>query len=250
MSLLLGCKYPAVESSTLEFKQQFTNAALTNYRKCVSAFANTNGGLLVFGVNDQRVNVGIRIDNGEEDKIRLAFDGIYRDIVPNVDQLSIQVTMRQLTVNLGLITVAVIRLSGGAHPLYHVSLHDSAYKRLNASNMECVDRMSSYNTIKNAGTKFQAENERLKTAGQVLTDAGLALECENTALKRELALSESNTEGIKHELAMSEARAVDLKSALEMSESRAMDLERELEMAQQNTGILNQYIANLIKRIV
>ncbi len=41
------------ENSTLEFKEQFNFAGLADYLKDFAAFANNNGGYLIFGVKDK-----------------------------------------------------------------------------------------------------------------------------------------------------------------------------------------------------
>ena len=41
------------ENSTLEFKEQFNFAGLADYLKDFAAFANNNGGYLIFGVKDR-----------------------------------------------------------------------------------------------------------------------------------------------------------------------------------------------------
>jgi predicted HTH transcriptional regulator len=48
------------ESKTREFKQEITTASLSDYTKTLAAFANADGGVLVFGVSDKpRKVVGI-----------------------------------------------------------------------------------------------------------------------------------------------------------------------------------------------
>lgn len=55
------------ESSTVEFKENFSIIALYKYAKTMSAFANKDGGYLIFGVkNNPRLVVGL-IDNSFDD---------------------------------------------------------------------------------------------------------------------------------------------------------------------------------------
>lgn len=49
------------ESCTLEFKENFNKSSLSKYAKTMAAFANRDGGYLIFGVkNNPRTVVGMR----------------------------------------------------------------------------------------------------------------------------------------------------------------------------------------------
>jgi predicted HTH transcriptional regulator len=51
------------ESSTIEFKANFSYASLTLYAKTMAAFANNKGGIIVFGVTDHpRRPIGLQND--------------------------------------------------------------------------------------------------------------------------------------------------------------------------------------------
>jgi hypothetical protein len=55
------CKIISRESSTLEFKENFNKNSLAKYAKTMAAFANRDGGYLIFGVKDKpRTVVGMR----------------------------------------------------------------------------------------------------------------------------------------------------------------------------------------------
>ena len=54
------------ESSTLEFKESFSTSALYKYAKTMAAFANKDGGYIIFGVKDKpRTVVGLNNDTFE-----------------------------------------------------------------------------------------------------------------------------------------------------------------------------------------
>ena len=54
------------ESSTLEFKESFSVQALCKYAKTMAAFANKDGGYIIFGVKDKpRTVVGLISDTFE-----------------------------------------------------------------------------------------------------------------------------------------------------------------------------------------
>lgn len=60
------------ENSTLEFKEQFNFAGLADYLKDFAAFANNNGGYLIFGVKDKpRTLIGMRLKSYHLDIIIL-----------------------------------------------------------------------------------------------------------------------------------------------------------------------------------
>lgn len=63
----------ARENSRLEFKESFVFQNIAKYFKTIGAFANTKGGVLLFGVKDQpRIPVGIdreKFDSIQQDKI-------------------------------------------------------------------------------------------------------------------------------------------------------------------------------------
>ena len=55
------------ESSTLEFKESFNASALYKYAKTMAAFANKDGGYIIFGVKDKpRTVVGLNNDTFEK----------------------------------------------------------------------------------------------------------------------------------------------------------------------------------------
>ena len=52
------------ESTQLEFKEKFGLKSLAKYLKSIAAFANTKGGIIIYGVKDSpRIPVGIIVIN-------------------------------------------------------------------------------------------------------------------------------------------------------------------------------------------
>jgi predicted HTH transcriptional regulator len=60
------------ESQTVEFKRKFTDPE--KIAKEMIAFANTRGGMLIFGVDDDKSVVGVESEKGEIEFIQLAAD--------------------------------------------------------------------------------------------------------------------------------------------------------------------------------
>ncbi len=52
-------EYEKIESTNIDFKEKLETSHPRSWLKSVSAFANTNGGVLLYGVNDDRIPVGI-----------------------------------------------------------------------------------------------------------------------------------------------------------------------------------------------
>lgn len=177
--MLLGGKYPEGESETLEFKAKFNRVAMLDYSKCIVAFANTRGGKLVLGVSDDRTIRGMPMSSGLEDEVRLSFDRVYQNMIPDPTAIKVAVTCTAVTFNLSVITVEVVR-STGVHPEYHIDASHGAYKRLNASTVRIVPGpMFSFKAL-------QARNHTIETR---LMDTDAALEL----LKKELALEREKT---------------------------------------------------------
>ena len=51
--------YEKIESTNIDYKEKLETSHPRSWLKSVSAFANTNGGVLLYGVDDDRKPVGI-----------------------------------------------------------------------------------------------------------------------------------------------------------------------------------------------
>lgn len=148
--MLHGARYPVGESNILEFKANFNKCAIPTYEKCINAFLNSNGGQLVFGVNDKNIIHGIAYKKGvSEDSIRLTFDDIFSRMRPQ-PLATLNVDSVKITSCLNVITINVIR-QHCLHPLYFVGLRGGAWKRMSASchriNSERIYSLEEYTTI-------------------------------------------------------------------------------------------------------
>ena len=77
------------ESKTLEFKRDLSSPR--NFLKTLVAFANTAGGRLVFGVDDQKNIVGIDQPLDEEERLcSLVADAIAPRLVPNIEFITVE----------------------------------------------------------------------------------------------------------------------------------------------------------------
>ncbi len=62
--------YEKVESSNIDFKEKVECSKPKSWLKSVSAFANTNGGILLFGVRDTDLKpVGLKNINEDSEKV-------------------------------------------------------------------------------------------------------------------------------------------------------------------------------------
>lgn len=62
--------YEKVEGTNIDFKEELECKKPKSWLKSVSAFANTNGGVLLFGVRDvDRKPIGLRNVNFDSEKI-------------------------------------------------------------------------------------------------------------------------------------------------------------------------------------
>lgn len=88
MNLLVEQLLQQPEGKTLEFKRDLSSPV--NLLKTLVAFANSAGGRLVIGVEDDRHVLGVADPLAEEERIcNLIADGIAPRLVPNVELLSI-----------------------------------------------------------------------------------------------------------------------------------------------------------------
>ena len=77
------------ESKTLEFKKDLSSPR--NFLKTLVAFANTAGGRLVFGVDDQKNVIGIDQPLDEEERLcSLVADAIEPRLVPNIEFITVE----------------------------------------------------------------------------------------------------------------------------------------------------------------
>jgi len=77
------------ESKTLEFKKDLSSPR--NFLKTLVAFANTAGGRLVFGVDDQKNLIGIDQPLDEEERLcSLVADAIEPRLVPNIEFITVE----------------------------------------------------------------------------------------------------------------------------------------------------------------
>ena len=62
--------YEKVESTNIDFKEEVEYAKPKSWLKTVSAFANTNGGILLFGVRDEdKEPVGLKNVGSDTEKV-------------------------------------------------------------------------------------------------------------------------------------------------------------------------------------
>jgi len=84
---VVGDEYPHDEDRIREFKvnQMDNNSWKDLTSKNVSAFLNSEGGSLFFGINDDGIITGIEADRAKRDKVKLHFDSIIKAFQPAVD---------------------------------------------------------------------------------------------------------------------------------------------------------------------
>lgn len=145
--LLLGNKYPELESDILEFKSNYNKQCLYNYKKTINAFMNNRGGRLIFGISNDSYIKGISLNETLIDNCKLFLDSLYgNETYPQfIGELSTEIIY--LTSKLGLMIWHVKQPSLNdlqnlqskknikQNITYYLS-NGRAYIRKNASNVE------------------------------------------------------------------------------------------------------------------
>lgn len=115
------------EGKTLEFKRDLSSPR--NVAKTLVAFANSAGGRLILGVDDDRQVIGVTDPLDEEERIcNLIADSIAPRLVPNVELIS-----------LGKQTILVVEVflsSSRPHYIKRLGPDDGVYVRLGSSNRQ------------------------------------------------------------------------------------------------------------------
>lgn len=92
------------ESNTLEFKESFSKHALAKYAKTMAAFANRDGGYLIFGVKDKpRTVVGLKDSSFDEYDDEKIVEKLNEYFSPEITFL--RTTIKYLDLNIGIIYV-------------------------------------------------------------------------------------------------------------------------------------------------
>jgi len=84
---VVGDEYPHDEDRTREFKANQMDGKIgwkELTAKNVSAFLNSEGGSLFFGINDDGIITGVAADRAKRDKVRLDFDNMMKAFQPVV----------------------------------------------------------------------------------------------------------------------------------------------------------------------
>ena len=135
------------EGKTLEFKRDLSSPR--NVLKTLVAFANSAGGRLVIGVDDDRTLLGVTDPLDAEERLcNLIADSISPRLIPNVEMLSLE--------NRTLLVIEVFPSSARPHYLSSQGVENGTYIRLGSSNRQ-------------AGPDWIAEMHRL-ALGQVFDE--------------------------------------------------------------------------------
>ena len=135
------------EGKTLEFKRDLSSPR--NVLKTLVAFANSAGGRLVIGVDDDRTLLGVTDPLDAEERLcNLIADSISPRLIPNVELLSLE--------NRTLLVIEVFPSSARPHYLSSQGVENGTYIRLGSSNRQ-------------AGPDWIAEMHRL-ALGQVFDE--------------------------------------------------------------------------------
>ena len=113
------------ESNTLEFKRDMSSPR--NFLKTLVAFANTAGGRLVFGIDDQKNLIGVDQPLDEEERLcSLVADAIAPRLVPNIEFITVE--------GKTLLTVEVFLSGQRPHYLKSEGPDKGVYVRLGSTN--------------------------------------------------------------------------------------------------------------------
>jgi len=135
-ALLLGANYPEPEGTRVEFKSVFNDNLTPVYKRTINAFMNSEGGVLIFGISDNGIITGIKLDFKIIDKCKLLVDSLYqRETYPSFPG-DLVVRTITLTATLGLI-ICEVKLNDTSEKATYYLSNSKAFKRMNASNVQC-----------------------------------------------------------------------------------------------------------------
>nr|CAG4711007.1 unnamed protein product [Naegleria fowleri] len=113
---------------------------LTEY---LLAFLNSNGGALIFGVNDNGVVMGMKLSEKQRDKIRLLFDNCIRNFqITPTPRVGIHYRLEfKKTTNFPNLWILILEVKKSECFHYaHIRSHLKSWERLSASNLCLCDR--------------------------------------------------------------------------------------------------------------
>lgn len=129
-------RIPAYESDVVEFKSAFSKE---NIKKTIVAFANTYGGDLYIGVNDDGSICGLDdVHTVEEQLWNMVRDNIFPSIIGSVDAQRVQIDKK---------SVLHVHVSRGPNPPYSLAMDDPRYVYIRVGNtnapahLEDISRM-------------------------------------------------------------------------------------------------------------
>ena len=179
--------FPHFESDTIEFKKNINLQCVEKYYETICAFLNSSGGILIFGINDNREVIGISSEN--IDDLKLAIDSIYHEkkIIDNdlnllkINNIKTKIIKNNIGKTIFLIKVNKIdsdtkyQLSNGKifyrlnasnyfHKKEKIYKESEVFNRINLKNLETEKMIDSFRkeitNLTNINKHIQTENEK------------------------------------------------------------------------------------------
>jgi len=135
---LLNEIYPYSEGIQLEFKKSFHINQHYKYRETICAFLNTQGGIIIYGIDDNCQILGCYLTDKEKDDVLLFVDNLHNILKTtagnNINSESIKVDFEKIAKNLYIVMIKCYKFDD----IKSQFINGDSWIRMNASNMKVI----------------------------------------------------------------------------------------------------------------
>lgn len=161
-------KFVYNESNNLEYKESFTNKLIPKYVETICGFLNSGGGKLIFGITDNLLLVGLKIDAKEIDNCILCIDDITNNqLIIGTDKLTNGIVYLAPTcikpyvlTNVAGIKFIIVDVIPEINVIYQL-INGRSYYRLGASNY--FNRCQRFYTESDYSARCNTYQQKLKS---------------------------------------------------------------------------------------